>query len=362
MLIVTLFLMLLGKKITLKNRILISQSMNVNSLEGLVRLTRKIFKYTFTFEIIGALLIATEFVPQYGFSLGLFKSLFQSISAFCNAGFDLVGDSSLIPFATHKIINIVCMLLTTIGGLGFLVWDDISKCVKNKFQLKKLSLHTKLVLMMQLILVIVGAILFFGFEFNNDLTIAKFSLPDKILISLFHSVSARTAGFATVNLAFCNDITKLIISLLMFIGAGSGGMAGGVKTTTFFILIMGVISNIAGKKNINVFKNTISTNTFIKSVTIVMIALTVLLFAICIMMINSNIYIVDIIFEVISALSTTGLTSGALVQMNLLCKSLIILLMYTGRLGTLTMALAFVLKKPKENDLVVYAEGNVIVG
>ena len=370
MLIIALILMTLGKKITLKNRILIGQAVNSNSLEGLVRLTRKVLKYTFTFEIIGAVLMSFVFVPIYGWGQGLFKSLFQSISAFCNAGFDVIGDSNMMPFATNKIISITCMLLTSIAGLGFLVWNDISinlkHGIKEKYSfskiIKKFSLHTKIVLLMHIVLFTVGTLVFFSFEYYNPETLGKFNLWDKFLISAFHSVSARTSGFASVNLIHLTDMTKLVMTLLMLIGAGSGSMAGGIKTTTLFVVIVGVYSNIVGKKNINIFKRTISSSVFFKAVSVITIAIAILIVSNLFLIANSNIKTLDLFFESVSALATVGLTSGALAKMNLVCRSILILLMYIGRLGTMTMALAFVLKKPKENDLVVYSHENVIVG
>ena len=301
---------------------------------------------------------------------GLFKSLFQSVSAFCNAGFDLIGSESMIPFATSRIINITCMTLTIIGGLGFLVWDDISNCIKEGFKnkisftriLKKFTLHTKLVLILQIVLMLIGTFAFLVCEYDNPNTIANFNLNDKILISAFHSVSARTAGFATVNLSMSKDITKMFLIILMIIGAAPGSMAGGIKTTTLFVLILGVVTSIKGKKNINVFKRTISNGTFIKAVSVVVIAVVVLITSNMFLAINSNIYILDLFFESASAFATVGLTTLALNKMNMICQSVIILLMYIGRIGTVTMAVAFVMRKPKENDLVVYAKEDVIVG
>ena len=301
---------------------------------------------------------------------GLFKSLFQSISAFCNAGFDVIGDSNMVPFVTNRIVNITCMVLTTIAGLGFLVWNDITNCVKygikEKYSftrmIKKFSLHTKIVLLMHMILFTFGTLIFFAFEYYNPETIANFSLADKFLISAFHSVSARTSGFASVNLIHLTDMTKLVMTLLMLIGAGSGSMAGGIKTTTLFVVIVGVYTNIIGKKNINVFKRTISNGTFMKAVSVIAIALVVLIVSNLLLIANSNIKTLDLFFESVSAFATVGLTSGALAKMSLFCRSILILLMYIGRIGTITMAVAFVMKKPKENDLVVYSQEDVIVG
>ncbi len=370
MLIIALMLMALGRKITLRDRIILGQALNNDSLQGLVKLTKKILKYTLIFEIVGALLIAIEYIPTYGIFLGLFKSIFQSVSAFCNAGFDLIGSNSLIPYATNKIINIVCMTLTILGGLGFLVWDDIGKTFynglrnkKNFFKLfSKLKLHTKLVLILQFSLVILGAVGFMCAEYNNPLTLEPYSFGDKILISTFQSVSARTAGFMTVDLANLKDVSKIIMVILMFIGGAPGSVAGGVKTTTFLVLILGVITNIKSKKNISIFKRTISNGTFIKAVTVITSAIILLVVSNMIFVMNSEIDSLDLLLESTSAFSTAGLTCGALAKMNRLCQSVIIILMYVGRIGTMTMAVSFVMKKPKENDLVVYAKEDVIVG
>ena len=276
----------------------------------------------------------------------------------------------MIPFATDKIVSITCMILTTIAGLGFLVWNDISNCfkrgIKEKYSLiriiKKFSLHTKIVLIMHLLLFIIGTFVFFSFEYYNPETIARYSFCDKVLISAFHSISARTSGFASVNLTYLTDMTKLIMIFLMLIGAGPGSMAGGIKTTTLFVVLVGVYSNVIGKKNISIFKRTISNGTFIKAVSVISIAIVILIISNLLLIANSNIKTLDLFFESVSALATVGLSSGALVQMNLICKSILILLMYIGRIGTITMDVAFVMKKPKQNDVVIYAHENVIVG
>lgn len=370
MIIIALMLMILGKKITLRERLILWQSLNNNSLNGLVKLTRKILKYTFIFEIIGAFLIATVYIPKYGFKLGIFKSIFLSVSAFCSAGFDLTGSSSIIPYVTNKVINIVCMLLTVLGGLGFLVWDDIGntflECVKKRKNVftafSKLKLHTKLVLILQFMLIIFGTIGFMSCEFSNNLTIGEFSFGDKLLISVFQSVSTRTSGFMTVNLSGLNPVTKIIMIILMFIGGAPGSVTGGVKTTTFLVLILGVVANIKSKKNISIFKRTIPDVTFMKAVAVITISLFVVIFSHIILIVNSEINSLDLLFETISAFSTAGLTCGAFAKMNGICRCVILLLMYVGRIGTMTMAVTFVMKKPKEKDLVVYAKEDIIVG
>ena len=251
-----------------------------------------------------------------------------------------------------------------------MVWDDISNSIKNGIKekysfgriLRSFSLHTKLVLILQIVLVAIGTVGFLICEYNNPNTMADFNLADKLLISTFHSVSARTAGFMTVDLVYLKDITKMIMVGLMFIGGGPGGMAGGIKTTTFLVLILGVLTNIKGKKNINILKRTITNGTFVKAVSVVVIAVLLLALSNMLLVANSDMDPLDLLFESVSAFATVGLTNGALAQMNTFCQGIIILLMYIGRVGTTTMAVAFVMKKPRENDLVVYAKENVIVG
>lgn len=276
----------------------------------------------------------------------------------------------MIPFATNRIVNYTCMALTLIAGLGFLVWDDISNNVaigiKNKYSIKRivknLNLHTKIVLIMQISLFVIGTAGFLFFEYGNVETIERFSINDKILVSAFQSVSARTSGFASVNISRLNDITKLFMTVLMLIGGGSGSMAGGIKTTTVFVIIAGVISSVIGKKHINIFKKTIPQETFIKAVSVVTITTIILLISNIILIANCKIKTLDLLFESVSAIATVGLTSGALERMNILCRSVIVLLMYIGRIGTVTMAMSFIAKRPKENDSVVYSKENIIVG
>lgn len=276
----------------------------------------------------------------------------------------------MIPFATDRLVNYTCMALTLIAGLGFLVWDDISNNIltgiKNKYSIKRIiknfNLHTKIVLIMQISLFIIGTVGFLFFEYGNVETLESFSLNDKILVSAFQSVSARTSGFASVNISRLNDITKLFMTVLMLIGGGSGSMAGGIKTTTVFVIIAGVISSVIGKKHINIFKKTIPQETFIKAVSVVTITAVILLISNIILIANCKIKTLDLLFESVSAIATVGLTSGALEKMNLLCRSIIVLLMYIGRIGTVTMAMSFIAKRPKENDSVVYSKENIIVG
>lgn len=371
-LVIALILMWIGKKITLKNRILISQAVSKTDFEGVIKLLRKIIKYTLTFELFGALIIATRIVPELGWGQGLFKSLFHSVSAFCNAGFDIFKGDSLIPYAFDTTINITLIALITIGGLGFLVWEDISNCIGNairektslKRAIRKFSLHTKLVLIMQIFLFIFGTLGFLMLENNNELTIGNMNFEDKILVSSFQSATARTAGFYTIGMENLQTPTKLFMIFLMFIGGAPGSMAGGVKTITLLVIIYGIFSIIHGKKNISIFKRTISKETFEKACAIflVMLAISYISLAIIMCNINSNVTALDAFFDIISSIATVGLSTGAIANMNEIGIINIMLLMYIGRVGTITTAVAFVIGRPKENDDIVYAKEDVIVG
>ena len=303
---------------------------------------------------------------------GLFKALFHSISAFCNAGFDIFKGESLIPFAFDPTINITLILLIMIGGLGFLVWEDISNCIGNairektslKRAIRKFSLHTKLVLIMQIALFIFGTLGFLMLENNNELTIGNMDLGNKILVSSFQSTTARTAGFYTVGMDKLQIPTKLLMIFLMFIGGAPGSMAGGIKTITLLVIIYGIFALIKGKKNISIMKKTINKETFEKACAIFFVMLTISYISLAIVMcnINSNVTALDAFFDIASSIATVGLSTGAIANMNELGIINIMFLMYIGRVGTITTAVAFVIGRPKENDDIVYAKEDVIVG
>lgn len=372
MLVIALILMWLGKKISLKNRILISQAVSKNDFEGIVKLLRKIIKYTLTFELFGALILATRLVPEYGWVDGLFKSLFHAISSFCNAGFDIFKGESLVPYAFDRTINITLMILIMLGGLGFLVWEDISNCIGNAIRqktsliraIRKFTLHTKLVLIMQIVLFIIGTLGFLLCEGNNELTMAKMNLEDKILVSSFQSTSARTAGFFTIDMASINESTKLLMIFLMFVGGASGSMAGGMKTVTLLVIIAGFITMIKGKKNISIFKRTIPKETYEKACAVLIFMTAISYISLFIIMYNTttDTLTIDAFFDIVSSIATVGLSTGAIANMNIIGIINIIILMYLGRIGTITTAVAFMLEKPKENDDIVYAKEDVIVG
>lgn len=336
---------ILRRKIGLKERGLLQESVNTLQIGGVVRLARKIFIGTIIFEGTGAILLAIRFVPQYGFFRGVFYGFFHSISAFCNAGFDLMGFqgkySSFVNYYDDWLVNLVIMSLIVIGGIGFVVWDDVSR---NKWHVRKYMLHTKIVLLTTFVLIFGGAYLFYLLERNalmEDMTVSG-----KILSSLFSSVTARTAGFNTIDTGALTDGSKLLTIVLMFIGGSPGSTAGGIKTTTIIVLLFCVVSNIRRESGLNVFGRRIEDDTIKRASTIMTMNLTLtLIVALVIMGIQPDLVMSDVLFETFSAIGTVGMTTGITRDLLPVSRILIIFLMYCGRIGSLSFALAFTQQK-----------------
>lgn len=352
----TLFALLLGKKITLKERLIMQEAMNSFSLQELVKLAKYILIFTFSVEGVGALFLATKFIPEYGLEKGTYFAIFHSVSAFCNAGFDLTGNS-LVPYADNTVIILTISALIIIGGLGFAVWAEIY----NYKGLKKLSVHSKLVITMTLILLIGGWILMFILEAGNPETLKPMSLKGKLLSSLFASVSPRTAGFNSISTSgmTLGGITLTII--LMFIGGSPGGTAGGIKTTTTGILLMTIICMIKNREDTTVFNRTITKGLVYKAFVISTIAMGVVIVDTMILSITEvGASLEYILYEIVSAFGTVGLTLGLTPKLTVVGKLLIALTMYIGRVGPLTLFLA--LSSKKNGSSIKYPEGKILVG
>lgn len=340
-----LFSILLKKNIDLRQRGLIKESVNTINIGGVVKLVKKIFFGTALFECLGAVILASYFVPQLGFVKGLYYGIFHSVSAFCNAGFDLMGYknqfSSFVYEYDNILINVTVMSLIIVGGIGFIVWDDISK---NGLHFKKYMLHTKIVLSTTVILILGSAALFYIFESPN--LFVGMSLKGKILSSLFSAVTPRTAGFNTIDTAALTSSSKLLTIVLMFIGGSPGSTAGGVKTTTASIIIYYVINTLTGKSECNVFRRRVSDATVKKACVIVCVNLLLgLIGTIIICHLQSSAPISDVLFEVYSAIGTVGMSTGITRELTSFSRIIITLLMYTGRIGSITFALVFTEKK-----------------
>ncbi len=345
----TSILLILRKRITLKDRLLIQDAYNLDTLQGLVKLTKHIIKGTILIEGIGAILYMFRFIPDYGPVKGVGISIFTAISAFCNAGIDLIGADSLQPYQLSPVINITTMLLIIIGGIGFPVWWDIiatvrrraKEKIKGKVLLRKMELHTKVVLTTTLILIFGGGLLVFILEYNNSATIGSMSLGNKIMASMFQSVTTRTAGFFTIPQGQMHESTSLVSIILMFIGGSPSGTAGGIKTVTVTILIMAIWSSIRNKQDVELFKRQVTDGFVKKSMTVFGLSFLVLLTSTVILTITEHFHFIDIMYETTSAIATVGLTRGITADLSAVGKLIIIITMYLGRIGPITLALAF---------------------
>ena len=336
------FSMAFRRRIGLWQRDLLKESINAMEIGGIVKLSRKIFIGTALCEGAGAILLATRFIPEFGFVKGIYYSIFHAISAFCNAGFDLMGGqqyASFTSYAVDPVINIVLMLLIVVGGLGFVVWSDV---VSKRFHWKNYCLHTKMVISVTLILIFGGALLLFLFEQGG--TIKGMSTGEQILTSLFGSVTARTAGFNTVDTGALQPESKLLTIVLMFIGGSPGSTAGGVKTTTIAVILIYVISNLRGENGCNVFHRRIGDEVIKKASMVFCLNLFLGLMSVTLILATSNLRMSDVLFEVYSAISTVGMTTGITRDLNVVGRIVIIMLMYCGRIGSMTFALSFVAK------------------
>lgn len=330
----------LRRKIGLRQRGLMQESSSALQIGGVIRLARKIIIGTAIFEGAGAVLLAIRFVPEYGFFRGLYYGIFHSISAFCNAGFDLMGHqapyNSLVAYYDDWLVNLVIMLLIVIGGIGFIVWDDLSR---NRLHFRKYLLQTKIVLVMTAVLIFGGAALILLFENHNLFT--DMSWDARILASLFSSVTARTAGFNTIDSAAMTDGSKLVMLILMFIGGSPGSTAGGIKTTTMVVMLLYVRASIGRIYSTNVFGRRIEESAIGRASAIITINAALALGAAILIMLIQPFAMGDILFETFSAISTVGISTGITRDLLPVSRVIIIFLMYCGRLGSMSFALAF---------------------
>lgn len=335
---------LLKKKIGLREREAIHESVSTMESAGAVRLTKRIIQGTFLVEGVAALLLMIRFVPMLGWGEGIYYGIFHAISAFCNAGFDLMGRweaySSLCLFQSDPLVNVVIMALITIGGIGFIIWDDL---LRNKWHFKKYLLHTKMVLSISVILVLGGAVLFYLFERNN--LFAGMSVKETVLGALFASVTPRTAGFNTIDIAAMTDASKLLTTILMFIGGSPGSTAGGAKTTTVAVMLLSAVAMIRSAHGTNVFGRRLEEEVIKKAATVFTINLTLAVIAVLLILAIQPLDFMDVLLEVFSAIGTVGMSTGVTRELNLWSKLIIILLMYCGRLGSLSFVLVFAQKK-----------------
>lgn len=369
-----LLLMMIKKKLSLTNKIVLQEALNQPSLNDIPKFVKNVIKYTFVVEGLGAIILSFVFIPDYGMVKGIYYSIFHSISAFCNAGFDVLGPNSLVGYQTNVIINLVIPGLIIMGGLGFVVWFDVAHCIKKEYHkmskfnkrhlINSFSLHTKLVLVTTIVLLIVGTVLFYLCEFNNLKTIGNMPLFDQIQISYFQSATLRTAGFATVDMSCLNPATKFMMCVLMFIGGSPAGTAGGIKTVTFAIGILEVYNIYHGRKEVTAFSRRIPKRLIVRSFAIISMALTIVIVSIFTLSISEQAPFIDICFEVVSAGATVGLTASLTPHLSVIGKIIIIILMYIGRIGPITMMISFTRKSylQASKKEIKYTDGNILLG
>lgn len=339
------FAMLLKKKITLSVRELVQESMNANQVGGMVRLVRQVFLGTMLIEGAGALLLSIRFIPQFGVKKGIYYSIFHAISAFCNAGIDLMGTvsgpySSLTDYAADPLVSLVICALIIIGGIGFFVWGDVRK---HKLHWKKYALHTKLALSMTFLLLFGGTLLFYLLEQKN--TLEHMNMGEGMLAAFFDAVTARTAGFNTTDTAALSSTSKLLTILLMLIGGSPGSTAGGIKTVTVMVLAVYVWSNLRSEKGCNVFGRRLLDDDIKKASNVLIISLMLAMTAALVMSAIETLPMEDIMFEVFSAIGTVGMTTGITRSLSTASRLILILLMYCGRIGSMSFALSFTERK-----------------
>ncbi len=334
----------LRRKIGLKERGLMQESINALQIGGVVRLAKRIVVGTAVLEGAGAVVLALRFIPEYGAARGIYYGVFHAISAFCNAGFDLMGFqgpfSSLVHFYDDWVVNLVVMSLIVIGGIGFIVWDDISR---NKFRVRRYMLHTKIVLLTTLVLVFGSAWLFYLFEKDNLLV--GMSGSGKFLTSMFSSITARTAGFNTLDTASLTDASKMLTVVLMFIGGSPGSTAGGVKTTTMIVLYLHLWSTVKRTYGVNAFGRRLEDDVLKQASAIFMINLTLALTVALFIMATQKFPVMDVLFEAFSAIGTAGMSTGITRGLSGISRLAVAFLMYCGRVGSLSFALSFTQKK-----------------
>ena len=357
----SLFIFLLRRKVGLKQRMVMAQAMSLNDMQGVVRLQKIMLFGSLGVQFAGALVLTLHFWPDYGFTQAAVWGVCHAISGFCNAGFDIFGKiapgQSLIRFNNDPVVLITLMFLITIGGLGFFVWEDLARV--RKF--KKFSVYTKLVLLATTMIILTGTLLTLVLEWNNPNTLGPMPVWQKVLNAFFQTVTLRTAGFVAVDQAFLNDSTKGMSLIIMLIGGSSGSTAGGIKTVTFVVLLLFIWAKARGRSTVHVFRRTIPGEKAIDAMTIFFIVVGLAFFGGVFISATAQVSFIDAMYESVSALATVGLTAGVTPNLGIVAQMMIILFMFFGRVGVLTISLGF-LMGDKAEDRFRYADTNLLIG
>ncbi|MCR8633658.1 TrkH family potassium uptake protein [Paenibacillus radicis (ex Xue et al. 2023)] len=357
MTVATWFAIALKKQVSLSDRLILTETLNQNTMEGIVRLIRKVLIYSLTIESIAAVLFLIRWSQEMPLGKAVYFSIFHSVSIFNNAGFELMGGfTNLTPYIDDYFINIVSMALVLLGGIGFIVISDIMDFPKTR----KLSIHSKVVLVTTAILTAISAVCIFIFEYANTNTLGNHSWTTKIVASLFQSITLRSAGVNTIDIANLHEATQFLMIIMMFIGAAPGSTGGGIKLTTFAVLVGALLSMIRGKEDVVMFRHRLPQKDIYKAVTLTVIAVFIVVTFTMILSVLQGQDFLMILFETASAFGTVGLSMGLTQHLTFTGKIIIILLMFTGRIGLLTLAFSLLPKHKK--DLYRYPEGKITIG
>ncbi len=351
-------MLLLGKKITLKNRLLLEDYFNLDKLGGLSSFLKKAVKGTLIIEVVGAVIFCFKFVPDFGIR-GVWIAVFQSVSAFCNAGIDIIGSYSLSGYSESPIVLLTTAFLIISGGLGFVLWWDVIDVFKKKPSFSRLKLHSKIVLITTALLLFGTTAVILLFEYNNPETLAGMPFFEKLLAAFFQSATLRTAGFFAISQKGLRDATALFSIMIMFIGGSPIGTAGGIKTTTLAVIIIAAKSYAKGGVAPTAFGRTIPKETVMKALTVILISFAFLALAVISLSLTQNAGLLDITFEAASAIATVGLTRSLTASLDSFGKILIIICMYLGRIGPISLVLAMI---EKRKALTTLPEEDVRVG
>lgn len=356
----SIFVFLLRRRVGMKQRLVMAQSLSVSDVSGVVRLQKLVLKGSLTIQGIGALILTLRFWPQVELKRAICWGVFHSVSAFCNAGFDIMGvfdpGSSVMRYQTDYIVMLTLMVLVVLGGLGFFVWEELAR-VRS---FKKLSVYTKLVLIITLSLLLFGTVLFALLEWNNPATLGDMSWHHKLLNAAFQSVTVRTAGFISFDQAAMTDAAKAVSVMLMLIGGSSGSTAGGMKTVTLLVMLLFLWSRFRGRETVTVFKKTIPNSQVLDALTIAAVMIGLALFGGVFISATSGFGFTDALYESASAIATVGLSAAGTANMSIASQYLIILYMYFGRVGVLTIALGFL--EDRKPERFRYAETKLMIG
>ena len=346
-------MLLLNRNLGIGDRLLIQDAFNLNTMSGLVKFVKNVLFGTLIVEGTGAVLYMLVFIPEFGVR-GIWISIFNSVSAFCNAGIDIIAENSLCNYATNPLINIVTSALIILGGLGYIVWWDVlrvfkSRSPKNRKIFRHLTLHSKIAITVTAGLILVGAILIFVFEYANPLTIGELSWFDKVQVSLFQSVTTRTAGFASVPQENLTNASAAISIILMLIGGSPVGTAGGMKTVTIAVLVCSAYATIRNKNSAALFGRRISEDSVKKAVAVAVAFFTICAASTVLLLATSNASAIDAVYETVSATATVGLSRNFTATLNTFGKLIIIATMYFGRVGPISLAVALGSKNESQN-------------